>query len=413
MSINANPGIVKTGLIFHYDASSVRSYAGPPIKNIATAITQNIGNTSNSTFITTNGTERVFIPTIGEVDAKYVDMWNDYSGGSGQCCPSPFGYGSDLATNGSTVHTYAIVYKSMNGYTHPNYMYRYEYNGATFVLEQGIFDTSKRIHLGDDWYWAWNTFTTNASTTRFNYCGYFMYEYLKYNRMYLAKVLLCQGDYSTLHPSKWPEVNTTRSATQAVTDLSKTATSVTMNGSPTYYTDRITIPNVNTAFLNIDNPTAYKMGTQDFTLSAWIKQLDNGGHVITEARDSSTLQGYLVAINYPGTGQISLFLNPSSGQVIYSTTAATLAANVPLNIAIVVKRSTSSIEFYVNGAPYDTVTGIHGSSISGLGDMYRIGYDRGGGTSNLDLYAYSHYNRALTEAEVRQNFNAQRGRFSL
>ena len=411
MSIKNNPCIITDGLVLDVDLSSTRSYVGPPIKNIATSIYQNYGDQSNSTFKIANGTETVNIPTLGKVTTKYVDVYNDYNGGSGQCCPSLYSFGGDMATNASTVHTYAIVYKSMNEYTNANYMYRYEYNGATYVLESGIFDTAKRIHLGDGWYWAWNTFTTNAATTRFNYIAFFMYEYLKYNRISVAKVLLCQGDYSTLHPRYWPEVNTTRSTSQALKDLTGRST-ITATGL-TYTNGKITIPNTNGAYFDVSTPTNFKMGVQDFTISCWVKQLDSGVHVITEARDSSTLQGYLFGLNVPSAGYMTFFLNKVTGQVPYYTAVGTLPVGSIQNIVAVVKRSNSTIEFYANGVLFDTITGIHADSISGTGDMYRVGFDRGGGTANIELYAYNHYNKALTAAEVVQNFNAKRGLYGV
>ena len=203
----------------------------------------------------------------------------------------------------------------------------------------------------------------------------------------------------------------TRSNTQAILDLTR-GTTITTTGL-TYSNNKIIIPNTNGAYFDVSPPTNFKTGTQDFTISCWLKQLDNGVHVITEARDSSTLQGYLFGLNVPSAGYMTFFLNKSSGQVPYYTAVGTLPVGNIQNIVAVVKRSNSTVEFYANGVLFDTITGIHADSISGTGDMYRVGHDRGGATANIEIYSYMHHNRALTAAEVQQNFNALRGRYGI
>lgn len=203
----------------------------------------------------------------------------------------------------------------------------------------------------------------------------------------------------------------TRTSTQAILDMTRRST-VTTTGL-TYGTNKITIPNTNGAYFDVSTPSNFNMGVQDFTISCWLKQLDNGTHVITEARDSSTLQGYLFGLNVPSAGYMTMFLNKSSGQQPYYTAVGTLPSGSIQNIVVVVKRSNSTIEFYANGVLFDTITGIHSESISGTGDMYRIGHDRGGATQNIEIYAYNHYSKALTAAEVLQNFNALRGKYGI
>ncbi len=394
MSINANPGIVKDGLIFHYDAASTRSYAGPPIKNIALNIGFNYNAQSNSTFKVSTGTERVNIPTLGELDSKYVDMYNDYNGGSGQCCPSPYTYGSDMATNASTVHTYAIVYKSVNGYTHPNFMYRYEYNGPTYVLEGGVFDTSKRIHLGDDWYWAWNTFTTNSATTRFNYIAFFMYEYAKYNRMYVAKVLLCQGDYTGLHPRYWPEPSTTRTSSQVLTDLTRRNT-ITVGG----------LSYSNTGAISFD-------GVDDYITST-----------ITTGQARTVSMVY--KLNNPGSGWGPLWRGDDWKERVFPGSINLINSNGSyyyLNgpdsstntVHITYSYSGTSAKSYLNGVLQSDIT-MDGPMNTGS-YTYNFGRQAGGSTTayiSMNLHSVQFYDVQLTDSQVMQNFNALRGRFGL
>jgi len=403
--------VVTDGLVFSYDSKNVRSYAGPPIQNMATTMVAS-GSFSGESIAYTAGTEKVKVPSLGPMTVPYMEGYNSNS--ASYCCLQQFyfvtgnGY---VPASGSTTYTYGIVYRTTSGYNHANYMYRYEYNSnGGYVTEAGVHDPSKRIHLGDDWYWAWNTFTTQATTSRL-YLRSFYYQYNVLDRHSVAKVLVTPGDYTTLHPSRWPEVNTTRSNAQVVYDLTK-ATTPTVTGF-VYGDDKLTISNTNSAYIDVSPSSNFNMGTQDFTLSAWIKQLDNGVHSLLEARDSSTLQGYLFLLNYTSTGKVSVFINGSSGQSVYYTSASSMPSGSVQNVTAVIKRSNATIEVYLDGKLYDTITGIQSASISGLGNMYRLGYDRGGSTTNIEYYAFNHYNRALSAEEVAQNFNALKGRYGV
>ena len=412
MAMHFSPDVVSNGLILNLDVNSVRSYAGPPIQNMADIINPNGVTDTNIQY--TTGFEEVTVPTLGKIPSvPFVDGYNSNS--SSYCCMQQFYFRSNngfVTCSGSTTYTYSIVYKVTSGYTHPNFMYRYEFtSGGSYLGEAGVHDDAKRVHLGNGWYWAWNTFTTNASAAQL-YLRCFYYQYNVSDRFYVARVLVTPGDYTTYHPRLWPALGTTRGTTEVLRDSTRGNT-VTVGGPLTYGTDKITVPNTNDASISVSPSTNFRTVTQDFTISCWIKQLDSGIHLITEARDSSTLQGYLFALNIPSAGYVGVFLNKSSGQVPYYTTVGTLPVGSVQNIVAVVKRSNSTIEIYANGALFDTITGIHSDSISGLGDMYRIGYDRGGATTNMELYSYMHYNRALSLAEIQQNFNAHKGRYGL
>ena len=166
MGIINSPNIVRDGLVAVYDAASIRSFQGVARTNLARGVNYNRSNTNTSSYKYTQGTEVVDIPQVGKRTVKYADHWNDYNGGSGDCCPSLFYYHDGwVSVSGSTTYTYSLIYKTTTGYTHPNFMYRYEYvNSSTYVTEGGVHNDSNRIHLGDGWYYAWGQFTTQPST---------------------------------------------------------------------------------------------------------------------------------------------------------------------------------------------------------------------------------------------------------
>jgi hypothetical protein len=117
----------------------------------------------------------------------------------------------------------------------------------------------------------------------------------------------------------------------------------------------------------------------------------------------------MFVLNYTSAGKMCLFLNGPAGQTIYATSNSSLPTGVIQYVCCTVDRPSGTIRFYLNGVLYDVVSGVHSNTVSPTSaDMYRIGYDRGGSTTNMEIFAHQHYTKALTDAEILQNFNAQR-----
>lgn len=191
MSAFKGPNIITDGLVLALDGANIRSFNGPPQTNVLTGINYSFENTDTTNFKVTNGTLVVNIPSRGIRTVKYVDIYNNQPGAT--CCPNLFNFG-DISVSGNTQYTYSIVYKTNTGYTHPNYMYRYEFNGGSYITEGGVHSTNNRTELGNGWYHAWGTFTTQASTNRL-ITYLFHYEYGTFNRVYVDSIQITQGSY--------------------------------------------------------------------------------------------------------------------------------------------------------------------------------------------------------------------------
>ena len=406
MSLNNTSSIVTNGLVFYYDMNNPNSYRSPPLKNILTEITPR-GQGDSSTYKFSNGTESVYIPNLGFIpNCAYMDMYNDYNGGSNNCCPSPYGYGNNLTVSGSTVYTYAIVYKSVNGYTNANYMYHYEYtSGGSYLTEYGVFYSNGTYSgqvrsLGDDWYWASAKFTTNASAGFIN-TGSWMYEYARYNRFYVAKAIIVQGDYTNLHPRYWPALNTTVSNTQAIVDLTGqntiTATSLTYASDGTFSfngsSDYLTIPN-----------TTLGNGNVEWTVSCWMKTTTT----------TNSLGGGSVLSNISG-GPVYSMMGVNNGKIVYWTYqsnawAQKLGTGKTVNdgnwhMLTWVNYANYTMDMYVDGLLDSNVansTSGNNNPVDVIGRSWAA-YFPG------SIASMSRYSRALTRNEVFQNFAAQRG----
>lgn len=410
MGFNNAPTIVTDGLIFACDQGNAKSYQGPAISNLAQSLTT-VGTGTAAGYSSTAVPATEFIPSLGTVSFNYNVIQNNYPAVSTNCCPSLFAYNSGQAVLPSTLYTYSIVYKCDSGYTNANYMYRYEFtaNGGTLTIEQGIFSNANRAYLGDGWYWAWGTFTTQPTTNWIGYMGAFYYRYsTTSDRLAVARVLFTQGDYSAMPPIYWPTVATTRGANNVINDQvggnTMTATSLSYASTGLF--------SFNGSSSTLVFPENSSFNTQTPTIEVWVNT------------NATTQNGFFFEKGQVNT-QYSLFqegasiqwrslLNGAVTNMISLATASYLTAG---RWAQVVATFTSGYQaVYVNGvlAASNTLAGTiatntNGCSIGVYGGFNGArSYYFNGSIGNVKVY-----NRALSAAEVSQNFAALRGRYGI
>lgn len=409
MSLGHGAKTVTSGLVFAYDMDSIKSYKGPQTTNSATGIIP-VYNTETALFTMKPSYEDVYVPQIGWVrNCLAMTMYNDYNGGSGNCCPSPILYytGGDTQVNiqPSTLYTYAIVYKSTNGYTNPNFMYRYEYGSSGYLTEGGVFSTSSRIHLGNDWYWAWSTFTTQSGTIRITpRC--FQYQYATWNKLYVAKVLLAVGDYTGFHPRFWPDLSEAVSSTNSIQDWTGNNTIEVNN--LTYNSDGTFSFPANNSYMRFPENSA--LNVQNPTIEVWVKPnaLSQNGFWFEKGTVNSQYSFFQEGSN------IQWRTHNGSTIVTQSLSSSNISTSNYSHCVATIEGGQKKI--YVNGVLKASVawsstipTNANGCSIGAYG-----GYSGGRSyyyNGNIDVVKV--YNRALTAAEVAQNFNATKGRYEL
>jgi len=416
MSYFSGSKIATNGLTFSLDTQNERSYTGPPIQNIATALTV-VDSYSATSIAYTSGIETVNIPSLGTMSVQYIDGYNSNSGS--YCCLQQFHYtiGDGLVTcSPSTTYTYSIVYRCTSGYTNSNYMYRYEYNSAgTFVgIEAGVHDDTKRIHLGDGWYWAWNTFTTSATTERLH-LRCFYYQYNVSDRLSVAKVLVTPGNRTELHPSLWPAVNTTKGSTQVILDPIRRNTITTNNltyannGAPSFTYS-------NPSFITV--PLATSFNKTEGTMNFWVYPTRyNGGNGYFVNREDAVAN----ATDWFWIGPYSntFYFRIGNGttccdnDLTFSNVDTTIPLNTWTNMCFTWRINGTSV-IYKNGVQL-TSRSIGNIPNTNPASNGRIGL----GHANADDYYHGRmpnvqiYNRQLTAPEVLENFNAMRGRYGI
>lgn len=402
MGLAQSPKVVTNGLVFYYDQNNIKSYKGPVIQNLAPGLASNYGSVPSTATgrSYSGGTEVADVPQLGPTSVAFTNIQNNYTSftpNSTDCCPSPHTYTGNFAVSPSTLYTYAIVYRCLSGYTHPNFMYRYEYtsNGGSYVTEAGVHNDSNRIHLGDGWYWAWGTFTTQSTTNWIGYAGSFYYRYSdKNDKFSIAKVLIARGDYTQLHPKYWPNVNTTRSDTTAFLDpigkntITATSLAYANTGAPLF--------NGTSSYLSVPIPT-------------------------------STTRTVCITykLNNPGTGWGPLWRSDDWKERIFPNTITLINSNgtyynlngPPSNTSVVhiaYSYNGATAKSYLNGVLQSNIT-MDGLMDSGT-YTYNFGRQAGGSTTafvDMELYCVQFYNTQLTDEEVAQIFNALRGRYGI
>lgn len=394
MGLSNSPKIATNGLVFAYDSNNIKSYKGPPLTNKTQYL--EVSN-SGPSFI--GSTEEAYIPSIGKMNVKTVKIRNDYPATSGDCCPAPVQHASGFAVSPSTVFTYFILYKIESGYTHPNYMYRYEYTSSSgsYVTEQGVHSHSNRTYLGDGWYYAWGTFTTNASTNWIGFCGSFYYRYsTSYDKFWVAKSAIIEGNWSGMHPRYWPSPGETRSNAQALRDL--TGNYILTINSLIYNSDNtFSFAGSHNIDLNSNNIIT---GNNPFTIESWTNKTSGSYGVIFGNYGS----GYTSNTLWFATA--GLYINSSVYHSDYSTSMA------GIHYSAVSRNSNGDVKLYRDGVLVNT--GTLTAAIS-TDQNFRIGTNVNGTGEALygDIYSIKVYNRELSESEIQQNFAAQRGRYGI
>jgi len=384
-------------ILFAYDTGDVaNSFKGMPGYNVIGNPFAWIGDNDSANYKTKTGTTTENIPGMGgPQQVYYVDIYNNFPS-SGNCCPSLWRYGDwgvSAGVTGSTLYTYSMIYKCKSGYTHPNYMYQYQYNSAgSYLTEFGVFDYSKQIALGNDWYYAWNTFTTQPTCATI-YPGCWYYQYGVYDTVYVAGVNMVKGDYK-IPPRNFLSAYENRTSTQSIFNLKNQSgvnvASVSFNGNAQPYfdgTDDVLLttnefPSSLSQYTieyvaNLISPNRMPIASQ--VGNAFYKYGDNSWYY--------THGGSAAEFYYPG-GQIT-------GWGYWAITY-----------------DGSNVKVYRNGQYLGAQASSGTANFSG---GWRIGYwSPGGGYAwNGEIPVVKIYNKALTEAETFNNYQNYKTRFNL
>ena len=392
------------GLVLALDAGNNKSYSTNRFVSYGTGLT-----TQNVTFsVNGDGTfQRVATGTvIGGYTVKTTDVVYSYALGSNGC----HFHGNDVAMPAGVYATFSFDYLVTGATNYPSTDFL-----ANF--EQGF---SNSIGTANNLQNVWQrrTFTSGPSGSAAS-----------------LRMLLYPGgcggrlaDSGTLYfrnpRVEWSNVDTgtenfsSMSNTTTWYDMSGRGNNGTLTNTPYFF-----IGNISTGsngyisfdgtddFISVTKTSQFDFGTNDFTIQTFCNLTSkNTSYPCIFGNYSSYGSGSI----YFGYGHDSVPTKYSAH--VNNTAVLSSSTNVIYGswTQLTLVRSSGVLYFYLNGTLDGTPVNMS-SSLNGNGSLITIGKANDGSSAFTNGYIsdFKIYNRALTAAEIQQNFNATRGRFGI
>lgn len=168
----------------------------------------------------------------------------------------------------------------------------------------------------------------------------------------------------------------------------------------------------------VSQPTSINTG-QNFTVNAWIYPTALG---ITRRAIAASSYNYISANGWlfctaGGLTNNTFFFSVGSDNSYRIATANTLSLNQWFYVSVVCQNGGGSINLYRNGIETSyALTALSSNTLTYSYNQFNVGFRDVGGTTDPytgNISSVQIYNRALSAAEITQNFNAQRQRFNI
>lgn len=400
MSLGHGSSIVRNGLVFYYDAANVqKSWKGAPVTNLFTET--NLVNWSKTATVALSSYNTPFNnPSYSVYDgntSSYLSISR-----------------SITVANDTSSYTLGLFVRKTTGGTSARLGFNsgFDTGGTTVAYNQrfnsdtGVATSGSVIDYGDWWYWYF-TITNNGTGNTNLYCSFYPATG-PYNgsdaatatgTAIIGEMMLVSGSTAARF------VNGTRANTAVLFDLTNNNTitadslSYASNGSFSFSgTDWFTIPNI----------AAYDFSSEQ-TIEIWLRPTDNDA---TRRNPYNQAYGGYGTWTHETNGSFNYYYGDAGTDntpYIGHTTSVLVAQN---EIACMcTTRNTTESKWYKNGVVDTTYVHSYGTLATTTAKI-RIGTGYSAGYIG-DIYAVKIYNRALTPAEVKQNFEALRGRYGI
>jgi hypothetical protein len=386
MAIAYNTSVVRDGLVFYYDMSNTqKSWRGAPATNLFTE--RNLNNwtktATTQTSIYRTPFDTVAYDITDSSNASFLNISRNTT-----------------VANDTSAYTISLVVKKTFGATSARFGFNTGFNtGGTTVTsnprfnsDTGLTTVGTSIDLGDWWYWYF-TITNNGTGNTNLYCDFFPATGLHNtsdnaiatDTKTIGALMLVQGSTAVRF------ADGTRSNTQALLDLTNqntiTATSLTYANSGTF------------SFNGTNNYITSSFATttgQAVTYCGWLYSTET----------TSTYRNFVDSVSaspmiwWNTSGQIEFDVSGHTTSEVYRNRWAYVALSKP--------SGSSSASYYVNGILVGSGTTYTTPAVT------PTWFNRATAqTWNGQCPVIQVYNRALSAAEVLQNFNALRGRYGI
>ena len=375
MATSYSPKIITDGLVFMYDTDDGKSYKGEPTTNLNTFTLSDSG---------TDGSGQSSVGTRTVITDNYVRIV-DVASNTRQ---------THVITGltASTTYTVSIMYKKLVGT--PTFRFQIQdYSGSSYLRTIKFTNTSEiGIQDKEGWQLASWTFTLGSDANAVRVWYQDGADYTTYTHSFeLQNPQLEAKSHATQF------VNGTRSVTEGLLDLTNNATinlsNVSFDSNAQMVLDG-TDDTINTGLFSGRNPA-----TDPFTIEAVVKSnTTSGNRMWVDATNNGTNQRLYCAYAATGTG------NPMG---IQGSGWSSSGVNDTDYHHYIIVMDGSVARLYNNGEAHSTRNytsyQIQALNIGGRNSYRWLG----------DIPIFKLYNRALTAAEVLQNFNATKSRFGL
>lgn len=386
MSLGHGPKIVTKGLAFAYDMGPNpgvnKSWKGQPVTNVVTNTNLNTGWSQGY------NTDIVFndYPPPNGINSQVVSFRDADGNGSGYW----YSYGDYAPQSPSTTYAVSVYARTVGSGTFSIRPYTAN-NSETGRQNLNI------LTVPNDGKWhrlEFDIFTT-PSNTQSDSLSFSFTSITANKRCWLCAPQMTATSYHV------PFVAGTRSNTQALLDWTGNAT-ITAT-SPTYNSDGSFTFNGGTERLDISNSIPI---SNNFSWSAWIRSNN-----ISQTQNIVSMNGpYFMRIS---NSRVRFNILTSDGWLFQNGTTA-LSSDTWYNLCMVWNGAANTWTGYING---DQEFSVSKSGTVTYSSLYGyVGYTPQGGEQsyfNGDIPVLYCHAKALSAAEVQQNFQALRGRYGI
>jgi len=385
MSLHHNPKIVTDGLVLAYDMDNVaKSFKGKPTENLASSNFFD-GNVN----FTTDETIQDTLPTGKTGDVRYLNA--DYVVDPNRTVS----IGSYTLTAGDT-YTLSFYVKNINCTGFGGNLY-------SPTLTTSIGSITYPAVFTDRWTRVTKTFTIPTDTVSAGGNVVMSPQVFRDGGNGFFKLSMLQLEEGTFVT---PFVNGTRSNTQALLDMSKskntvTATSLTYNSDGTFEFDGTS------DYISTNRNTI----TPNATYSFWVNRTQGNNNTY------NMMGGiYLPYFSFRSDNRIHFSMNINGQKNLLTTSTFSNNTWYKFDFVHDYDGVDTTALIYVNGELEASAT-YAGAQSTPTNRTFMLGGWRSDNPTNFPFegkIALCHvYEKALTAAEIKQNFNATRGRFGI
>lgn len=403
MALAQSPSVVTNGLVFYYDMNNIqKSWKGVPTTNVVgdtMSIYNNVPGDVTATLTTTGQTyygANIYALTLTPTTASGVSyLTNGNNPGIGVVSSGGGG-------NANTYTGHAIFYKpTVTMYSTPLFTNYSNIPG----YGAGSLGSNSSVAVGNGWYRGqviWYDTVTRSDGK------YWAINPLSAT-LNIPIVIYWAGPFREDRNSSTfvaPYVYSSRSSSQAVVDLTN---------NNTWTVNNLTYASNNTFSFNgsnswIESSTSSVFDSQAVTMESWCNPTATAqyGFLFEKGQVNTQYSNF-----FNGDGIFYFRTMGLSPQDLTFASSTYITANQWNHIVCVVGSGTKTV--YINGIQQYQQTGVTGTIPTGQTNQYVGKYGNAGNNYPFSgsIAVSKVYNRALTEAEVQQNFNALRGRFGV